>query len=315
MNAETIKNKIDAFVQSEIKVYPVNNLRASNVGHPCERYLYLLIKHWDEVKPHDEGLQNVFDLGNTIEEYTIKKLKDAGLEVITPHERSWRFDVRGGIISGREDIRIKDDETGELFPAEIKGLSPYEWERLNSIDDFYSSKRYYVRGYPAQLMIYCFHFGKEKGYFILTNKLTGEIKPIEVPFDYDKAEALLSKAERIYAAIADESKATELNPCDDISVCEQCPLAHLCTSGIQRTAAEIDDGELEAMIDRQAELAPAYREYNELNDEIKELVAAKIPDEKGSIITGKYYVEVKTIEKKEFTVAARKERRITKRRL
>ena len=141
LTAEYIAAKVSDFVQSEIKVYPCEHLRASNVGHPCERYLYLLIRNWEELIPHDEGLQNIFDLGNSIEAYTIKKLRDSGLEVITPTSRSWK--VENPLITGREDIRIKDPETGELIPAEIKGLSPNEWEKLNTVEDFYNSRRYY----------------------------------------------------------------------------------------------------------------------------------------------------------------------------
>lgn len=305
LTADYIAGKISAFVQSEIKVYPCEHLRASNIGHPCERYLYLLIKHWDEVKPHDEGLQNIFDFGNSVEAYTIQKLKDAGLEVITPAQRSWK--VLNPLITGREDIRIKDPETGQLYPAEIKGLSPMEWERLNSIDDFYTSKRYYVRGYPAQLMVYCWKFEKEIGFFVLTNKLTGEIKIIDVPFDWQRADALLKKGERIYKALETD---TPPDSCDDISVCESCGLRHICTAAIDRAEMEIDDGELEAAIDRKNELSPAYREYQEIGERIKRIVG-----EREKVLAGQYVVMTKVIDKKGFTVEPRQERRITIKRL
>ncbi len=308
LTAAYIADKISAFVKSEIKVYPVNNLRASNIGHPCERYLYLLIKHWEEQEPHDEGLQNIFDFGNSVEEYTIKKLKDSGLEVITPTQRSWK--VENPLITGREDIRIKDPEDGQLYPAEIKGLSPFEWERLNSIEDFYNSKRHYVRGYPSQLMVYCWKFEKEKGFFILTNKLTGKIKIIEVPFDWERADALLKKGERIYNALNDKTGKTIPKACEDITVCEECAMRHLCTAGIERPEMDIDDGELEALIDRKGELAAAYKEYNETNDKIKSAVG-----DREKVLAGKYVVTTKTIEKKEYVVKARTERRVTVTRL
>ena len=304
LSAAYISERVHEFVQSEIKIYPVNNLRASNIGHPCERYLYLLIKHWDEQTPHDEGLQNIFDFGNSVEDYTIKKLKDSGLEVITPTQRSWKVD--NPFITGREDIRIKDPEDGQLYPAEIKGLSPFEWERLNTIDDFYSSKRYYVRGYPAQLMVYCWKFEKEKGFFILTNKLSGKIKVIEVPFDWARADALIRKAERIYKALDDRSGETVPDACDDISVCESCSLRHLCTASIERPETDIDDGELEALIDKKNDLAPAYKEYNDINDEIKRCVG-----DRESILAGRYLVTVKTINRQEYMVKARSEKRIS----
>ena len=304
LTAEYIATKVSDFVQSEIKVYPCEHLRASNVGHPCERYLYLLIRNWEEQTPHDEGLQNIFDLGNSIEAYTIKKLRDSGLEVFTPTQRSWK--VENPLITGREDIRIKDPETGELFPAEIKGLSPNEWERLNTVEDFYNSRRYYVRGYPSQLLVYMWKFEKLKGFFILTNKLTGELKIIEVPFDWDRADELLKKAERIYTALADSTGKTVPEACDDLSVCEKCQMRHLCTAPHERAETEIDDGELEEAIDRKNELAPLYREYNEINDQIKKMVG-----EREKVISGKYVISTKTINKAEYVVPARVERRIS----
>lgn len=304
LTADYIAAKVSDFVQSEIKVYPCEHLRASNVGHPCERYLYLLIRNWEDQEPHTEGLQNIFDLGNSIEAYTIKKLRDSGLEVITPTSRSWK--VENPLITGREDIRIKDPETGELIPAEIKGLSPNEWERLNTVEDFYNSRRYYVRGYPAQLLVYLWKFEKSYGFFILTNKLTGELKIIEVPFDWTRADELLKKAERIYTALADTTGKTIPEACDDLSVCERCQMRHLCTAAHERTETEIDDGELEEAIDRKNELAPLYREYNEINDQIKKMVG-----EREKVISGKYVISTKTINKAEYVVPARVERRIS----
>ena len=304
LTAEYISAAVSDFVKSEIKVYPCEHLRASNVGHPCERYLYLLIRSWEELQPHDEGLQNIFDLGNSIEAYTIKKLRDSGLEVITPTQRSWK--VENPLITGREDIRIKDPETGDLFPAEIKGLSPNEWERLNTVEDFYNSRRYYVRGYPSQLLVYMYKFEKERGFFVLTNKLTGELKIIEVPFDWERADELLKKAERIYTALADSSGKTIPEACDDLSVCEKCQMRHICTAAHERPETEIDDGELEEAIDRKNELAPLYREYNEINDQIKKMVG-----DREKVISGKYVVSTKTINKAEYVVPARVERRIS----
>lgn len=303
ITAENIYKQVRKEVESRIKVYPCNNLRASNIGHPCERYLYLLIRHWDEQTPHDFGLQNIFDLGNSIEEYTITKLKAAGFEVITPTQRSWK--VENPLITGREDIRIKDPEDGQFYPVEIKGLSPFEWERLNCVEDFYVSKKYYVRAYPSQLLVYMWRFEKEKGFFILTNKLTGELKPIEVPFDWERADALLKKGERIYNALYDSSSGIMPEPCQDISVCEDCKLRHICTVEHEHMEVEIDSGELENLIQRKEELAASYREYNDINEQIKRYM---INHDK--VIAGEYLVQAKMIEKKAFTVAARTERRI-----
>lgn len=304
MNAQQINERLFKAKADKITVYPCRNIRASNLGFPCERYLYLLIKHWDEQKPHDVGLQNIFDLGNTLEEHTIKNIKEAGFEIITPTVRSWKIDKP--LITGREDIRIKD-ENGELLPVEIKGISPQEWSKLNSVDDFLKSKKAYIQQYPAQLFVYMYHFGKEKGFFALTNKLTGETKFIEVPLDYEYGEKMLQKAERIYKAL-DEDKPPEA--CEDISICENCSLQHICGE-CRRTPADIEiDGELDELIKRKEELAPAKREYEDVDKEIKQKVG-----EREKVITGEYLIQRKSFVKKEFTVPESTQYRITIKRL
>lgn len=306
MNAEQINAALFKAKKKKITIYPVRNIRASNLGYPCERYLFLLIRHWDEQKPHDVGLQNIFDLGNTLEDHTIRNIKEAGFEVITPTQRSWQLDVRGGIITGREDIRIKD-ENGELLPVEIKGISPFEYDKLNSVEDFLKSKRSYIRGYPAQLFVYMLHFGKEKGFFALTNKLTGETKFIEVPFDYDLGEQYLSKAERVYKALASDEIP---DACDDISVCESCPLAHICGNQT-RIPTDVDlDDELDALINRKQELAAAKKEYDDVDAQIKARIG-----EREKVLTGQYLIERKSFTKKAFTVPESTQWRITIKRL
>lgn len=301
VNAKLFKAKAD-----KITVHPCQHLRASNLGHPCERYLYLLIKHWEEQKPHDVGLQNIFDLGNTLEEHTIKNIKEAGYEVFTPTCRSWKVDVKGGIISGREDIRIKD-ENGELLPVEIKGIHPQEFDKLNCVDDFLKSKKPWIRGYPSQLYVYLYKFEKEHGFFALTNKVTGETKFIDVPFDWNYADEMLKKAERIYDAL---KTGIEPEACDEISVCENCSLQHICGS-VKRVQADFElDDVLENLIQKKQELAAYKREYDDVDKEIKMRVG-----EREKVITGNYVIVRSAFVKKSFTVPESTQYRLTIKRL
>lgn len=304
MNAQQIKQKLEETAAAKITVYPVEHLSASRLGHPCERYLYLLIKNWQEQKPHDVGLQHIFDLGNSIEEYAIARLKEAGYECITPTVRSWK--IEKPLITGREDIRIKD-ENGELLPVEIKGLSPQEWAKLDKIEDFLNSKKHYVRGYPTQLFVYMYKFEKEHGLFVLVNKLTGEIKVIDVYMDYEYGEQCLQKAERIYKALETN---TPPDSCDDASVCEQCNLQHICGQ-VKRVPADVElDDELENLINRKEELKAAKAEYEAVDKEIKERIG-----EREKVITGTYLIERKSFTKKAFTVPESIQYRISIKRL
>jgi len=292
MTAKKLNEKLKEYRKSRIKVYPCNNLRASNIGHPCERYLYLSIKHWEDRKPHDETLQSIFDLGNSIEGYAIQCLKEAGFEILTPAERSWK--VENPLITGREDLRIKEED-GQLYPVEIKGLSPVEYERLNTVEDFYNSKRHYIQAYPAQLTIYMWKFAKEKGYFCLVNKLTGEMKFITVAFDYNKAEGLLKKAEKIYKSI-EEEKPEHLNTCD-ITICEKCDLQHCCTVKHEAVEAEFDDGTIETLLKRKIEIKDIADEYSEINNKIKTALFGR-----QKVIAGDYLITISKSERKPYTV-------------
>lgn len=293
MNAAEIKQRLEEKAASKIQIYPVQHLSASRLGHPCERYLYLLIKHWDEQKAHDVGLQHIFDLGNSIEEYAIERLKEAGYECITPTVRSWR--IESPLITGREDLRIKD-ENGELIPVEVKGLAPQEWAKLNTVEDFLNSKKHYVRGYPSQLFVYMYRFAKEHGLFVLVNKLTGEIKPIDVYLDYEYGEQCLQKAERIYKALETD---TPPESCDDISVCENCNLQHICGQ-VKRVPADVElDDELENLINRKTELAAAKKEFDEIDKQIKTIVG-----EREKVVTGSYLVTRKPVTREAYTVEA-----------
>ena len=149
-------------------------------------------------------------------------------------------------------------------------------------------------------------FEKEKGFFVLTNKLTGAIKTIDVPFDWNRADALMKKAERIYAALKDETGNTIPGACEDITVCENCSLRHICTAPHELPTAEIDDGELEQLIDLKAELKPSVDAYKKADDEIKKCLG-----DREKVIAGKYLVTAKIINKQEYIVKARQERRIS----
>lgn len=299
MTAQEINERLSASKQEKIKVYPCRNLRASNIGHPCERYLYLLITRWEEQQPHDVCLQNVFDLGNTLETHTINNLKEAGYEVITPTQ--WSFQIDNPLITGREDLRIKD-ENGELIPVEVKGISPFEFGKLNTVEDFLRSKKYYILQYPAQLQIYMYHFNKMYGFFALTNKLTGETKMIRMDFDWDMADGLLKKAERIYKAIEDKN---EPDAVEDMAMCEGCKLAHVC--GIHRDVEpDVElDGELNDLISQKYELKKYIDQYAEVDSTIKSKVG-----EREKVITGDYLVQRKRIQKKSYTVPERTEYRL-----
>jgi CRISPR/Cas system-associated exonuclease Cas4 (RecB family) len=153
-----------------------------------------------------------------------------------------------------------------------------------------------------------YQFNKDKGYFALANKLTGEIKLIEVPFDYEYVEKILKKAERIYECL-EKNQLPE--SCSDISVCENCDFAHICTANINRAEIDVDvSGELDELIEKKQELSKYTRELEDIKSSIKKLVG-----DRDKILTGKYIVERKVIHKLGYMVNERDEERINVKRL
>lgn len=305
LTAESINEALEQKLREKCVVYPQNNLRCSSVGHPCLRYIYLSITNWQDKQPHDTGLQAIFDIGNTLEDHVIQHIKDAGFEVITPVARSFRIEPQN--ITGRDDLRIKDPETGEMLPVEVKSINPVAFDKLNCFDDFRNNKQAHIRAYAAQIQLYLYYFAKDYGFFALINKLTGKIKFIRVQLDYEFCESVLQKAEYINKCLAERNvpEATE-----DIGVCEHCNLQHICGS-VKRIPADIEtDGELERLIERKNELAAAKKLYEETDKAIKAAVG-----ERDKIIAGDWLVTRKTIEKQPYMVPGRTEHRITIKRL
>lgn len=304
MNAELINDRLREKLQEKCKVYPQNNLRCSSIGHPCSRYVYLCITNFQDRTPPDVGLQAIFGLGNTLETHVIEKIKEAGFEVITPTDHSFRIEPQN--ITGREDLRIKD-ENGELIPVEVKSISPFEFDKLNCFDDFVNNKKPFIRAYAAQIQLYMYQFAKPYGFFALINKLTGEIKFIRIDLDYDYCEKVLQKAEYINKCLAEK---TMPEACDEIGFCDHCDLQHICGQ-VKRIPADVElDDELENLINRKEELKAAKAEYEAVDKEIKARVG-----EREKVITGTYLIERKSFVKKEYTVPESTQYRISIKRL
>ena len=129
--------------RAKIKKYPQYVTRASEVGHPCERYLVYSITNWADRTPYEPELQFIFEGGNAIEDMAIRDFEDAGFKVYRPEPDSAMAEVRPA-ISGHLDFRV-DFGDGKPKTIECKGLSKFDWDGLNSVEDFFKSKKVYIR--------------------------------------------------------------------------------------------------------------------------------------------------------------------------
>lgn len=286
---------VQAVVESKIKKikqWPTNSNRASIMGHPCDRFLVYKRTRWQEEALHDVGRQFVFDEGNLHEEAVLQALREAGFKII---EQQRPFEWKKYQITGTVDAKILDDR--KAYPIEVKSFSEWAWNKTNTVDDMLKSKAVYMRGYPAQLTLYLLMDEKEEGMFILKNKTNGLLKQINLTLDFEYAETLVKKAERINAHLQAGTLPDRIPW--EVGACEWCSFGHICLPEYTREATLLDDPELEAKLDRRGELKALSDEYDALDKEIKEKVK-----ERPETVVGKWLLKGAWRERKAFTVEA-----------
>lgn len=280
-----IVEKIDQAKQSKIKLWPVHANRASEAGHECERYLVYNRLNWQEKLLHDLGLQYIFDEGQKQEQVTIDDLRESGFEII---EAQRPFKDEELQLTGHIDFKLSLNG-GKLYPVEVKGLSPITWNKINAFSDIFSNKNHYVRKYAAQITLYLYLGNAEEGYFLLRNKLSGRYKEIPVTLDYEYVDTLIEKLKRVNGHVVGKTFPLQI---ENFTVCQECAFRHICLPDMNygNSLEVIDNKELEELLNRRAELVGAYKEYNEINDRIKQISNGHEKMIVGDwLITGKYY--------------------------
>jgi len=269
--------------RKQIKGYPCHNIRASEAGHPCSKYLVHSVLDWERKQLHKVETQFIFDGGNLIEKLAIRQLEDAGLE-ITGQQRAFKLEEVN--ITGHIDLKLSNNGHRPIS-CEIKGLEPYSWESLNTIDDFHKSKKSWIAKYPAQLYLYMYAEDDTEGLFYIINKLTYKPKEIWVRMDHDYLSILLQKVEKINRHIKNR---TYPDPVEDPEFCKWCSFMHICLpaksygDGVQ----VINDPVLiDALEVREANIE-AKKGYEEADKYIKRICKGKEYVMAGNwIITGK----------------------------
>lgn len=291
MNFPPIEEAIKKLKRSKIKQMPQNNLRASTLGHACDRYHYYSIANYQDRVLHDEKLQSIFDEGYLHEGDTIRQLQDAGFE-ITETQRPFQLD--NPLITMHIDGKIKWE--GVKFPFDVKSISANLYPQMNSSEDFMFSKYHYHRNYVAQMQLYLLGTGEEYGLLILKNKGTGEIKGIPMMIDIAFCDNLIKRAERVYSALSSKTPPART---DIMELCLECPFAQVCLPDLKfgEGIRTLDNKTLEELLDRRETLYDGSKEFEEIDKQVKGIVTQSGP---GETLIGKYLikvVEIKTTKK------------------
>jgi hypothetical protein len=137
---------------------------------------------------------------------------------------------------------------------------------------------------------------------LLKNKNTGQLKQIIVELDYEYAEELIQKADRINLHVAQGILPDRMEYDEDI--CPNCSFFMLCLphEALQAGASLLDDPELEAMLNRREQLKPFVDEYKEIDKAVKEQIKAALGEKGEAVIGTDWYVTVKQRTRKGYTV-------------
>lgn len=260
---EEMVTKRKEYLHREIKAYPANNFRASDIGE-CDKAMVHSVLDWDKKALHDEGLQAIFDAGNREEENVKSRLGyDLGFQFVE-QQRPFEIKNRAGEVICRGHIDGKVLFNGEAIPIEIKSMNENIFNGIKSLDDFH--KKPLHRKYLRQMQMYLFGNNEEAGIFILSNFRSEKLIPVVI--DFGECENILQRLERNWEFV---KKKQYPKPMDyNEQICGRCAFKHLCLIEVKNDGAQfIDNPELEERLARRLELEPLAEEYDAIDKEVK----------------------------------------------
>jgi hypothetical protein len=294
-----IQGGLREFLKSKKKMVPQHVNRISAMDDDCLRRLYYRRHDWDKATENEDGLQGVLETGHILEPVIERIVSEVGL-ICTP-----RFRIVGSQtttndrllkeyqISGSIDgfLQIDDGENWETAGVvDIKTMSPNVYPRINGYEDLV--KYSWTRRYRGQLMLYALAHNLEKCYLLLVNKTNlFDMTLIEFDVDMEYCDRLLENARKVNEAIEYEIAPEGINDPDE---CPRCQFFSFCCPNLSTggNLKIIDNGELEAILDRMDELSLAADEYKEL-EKARDAILQKGQD----IFCGSWLVTWKKIEK------------------
>lgn len=298
-----IADVVREYIASERYAGPVQSNRASELGHPCLRYLVHLRRDWAKRKLPDVELAEIFREGNDQEAAVRRLLEDAGFEFKKSQQAFFWPDPQisghiDGMISYRGQRPAWWPSHGGDVPCEIKTCSPWVFASLQTVADLRAASQVWIRKWPDQMQVYLLLTDQPVGVLILKDKTRARIRDLWIELDWDRANDLVERAEEINSHLARGTYPERTEG----PYCTTCDFAALCDPpGLHRSGAQcLDDPEVEALLNRRAELAAYLSEYREVDAALRE----RIPEGVDRIAVGDWIVGGRWIERKESVTPA-----------
>lgn len=195
--------------------------RASEMGHPCTRYLVLVRTEGHKRAPVSPELQAIFADGEMHEEAVKRDLHEMGLPI---YGAQASFPKNSYEISGHIDGDVEKPPSwlgGEGFVIEVKSLNQSDWDKIQRSDDRIAALRghRWIRKWYCQGQIYCLLKDRAGVLFVLKNKATGWPLYVFCPTDLAYLEGVLERAQIVNDHVRDKT----LPPFhSDVAECKRC---------------------------------------------------------------------------------------------
>lgn len=284
--------KITEHLMNQRNGYQPTANYAYNAGHPCERHLVYSRLNWEEKSLHNINTLLIFREGNLHEEAVITLLRESGIKIV---ETQRPFELKAIQLRGRIDGQCDPNDEGKLYPTEIKSMNPFDWEKINSVEDMMTSTKVWIKSYPTQMMLYLLGMEKEVGLFILKNKLNGMLKFIFCPLDYAYAEKEWQKLERVNKHVLEKTYPDRIA---DRSVCTYCDFKHICLPDENSETINIlENQELFDLLEQREKLKDSAKDYEQIDEKIKKDYFKNV-SEGTHLVGGKFQIKISMYDRK-----------------
>lgn len=174
------------------------HLGASEIGHECDRYLWLSFR-WAKPADFDGRMLRLFDSGNQQEPRLIADLRGIGVEVWDKDEKGyqWSYKALGGHFAGSLD------GVGLGLPEAPKTPHLLEFKTANAKSFAAMVKNGVKKSKPqhwVQMQVYMGWAKLTRAMYLMVDKNTDDIYSERVEFEKDAFDLAIQRAERIITA-------------------------------------------------------------------------------------------------------------------
>ena len=219
--------KIDTFCTSKYKGGFREHLGASEIGHPCTRYLWYKFR-WAAKASFNGAMLRLFQRGHDEEEKLLKYLNGIGCETFSVDEtgKQYSFGDLGNHFRGSLDGVAKyvpDFAPDEPVLLEFKTHNLKNFGKLLKLFDKDSLEKAFPQHF-AQMQVYMHYFGLKNGLYLAVCKENDALFAKKVPFD-GSASKWIEKAK---AVIFEPTAPLKISKTSSFFRCVFCTFKNIC---------------------------------------------------------------------------------------